>query len=84
MKTATYVIAILTTLSLLSGCAENKTRIGEGAGIGALLGAGAGAIIGHQSGHGMEGALIGGAVGATGGAVAGSQMEKETTTTETK
>lgn len=76
MKKGTLIILTLSVVGLLSGCAENKTRIGEGAGIGALLGAGAGAIIGHQSGHGMEGALIGGAVGATGGAVAGSQMEK--------
>jgi uncharacterized protein YcfJ len=60
----------------LTGCAQNKTRVAEGAGLGALLGAAAGGIIGHQSGHGMEGALIGGAVGAGGGALAGSQMNK--------
>lgn len=72
-----YVFAVLAMSVLMaSGCAENKTRIGEGAGVGGILGAGLGGIIGHQSGHGWEGALIGGAVGATGGAVAGSQIEK--------
>jgi uncharacterized protein YcfJ len=70
-------------LIVVSGCAENKTRIGEGAGIGGILGAAAGGIIGHQSGHGWEGALIGGAAGAGGGALVGSQIEKPNTTSTT-
>lgn len=76
MRKYSFVFALLAIVFIASGCADNKTRVGEGAGIGGLLGAGMGAIIGHQSGHGVEGALIGGAVGATGGAVAGSQIEK--------
>jgi len=58
------------------GCETNKTRVGEGAGIGGGLGALAGGIIGHQSGRGVEGALIGGAVGAAGGALVGAQIDK--------
>ncbi|MBF0531761.1 MAG: hypothetical protein HQL23_01550 [Candidatus Omnitrophica bacterium] len=64
------------TLAWLTGCAENKTRIGEGAGIGGLLGAVAGGVIGHQGGNDVAGALIGGAVGAAGGAIVGSQIDK--------
>jgi len=59
-----------------AGCAENKTRVAEGAGLGGILGATIGGIVGHQSGHGVEGALIGGAAGAGTGAVVGSQMDK--------
>ena len=84
MKSIFNLFIVLVVVIGFAGCAENKTRIGEGAGIGGLLGAGAGAIIGHQSGHGVEGALIGGAIGATsgavgaaGGAAVGSQIEKQ-------
>ena len=77
MKSIFNLFIVLVVVIGFAGCAENKTRIGEGAGIGGLLGAGAGAIIGHQSGHGVEGALIGGAIGATSGAVVGSQIEKQ-------
>ncbi len=76
MKDISYLVVLTVFLLGVTGCAENKTRIGEGAGIGGILGAAAGGIIGHQSGHGWEGALIGGAAGATGGAVVGSQIEK--------
>ena len=69
------VLVMLLSLGLF-GCAENQTRIGEGAGIGGILGAGVGAIIGHQSGNGGAGALIGGAVGAGSGALIGSQITK--------
>ena len=80
-----YVLLCVAALAvLMSGCAENKTRIGEGAGIGALLGAATGAIIGHQSGHGVEGALIGAGAGAAGGAVVGSQIEKPETSDTSK
>lgn len=75
MRTVSGIALML--IFVAAGCAENKTRIGEGAGLGGLLGAAAGGIIGHQSGHGLEGALIGGAAGAAGGAAVGSQMNKQ-------
>ncbi len=68
--------AVLVAALVLSGCAENKTRVGEGAGVGGVLGAGVGAIMGYQSGHPYQGALIGGAVGTAGGAAVGSQIKK--------
>ncbi len=83
MNKHSYAFVLGMVVLAVSGCAENQTRVGEGAGVGGLLGAGVGAIIGHQSGHGMEGALIGGAVGATGGAVAGAQIEKPNATART-
>lgn len=76
MRKSYYLFSLVGMVFVLSACAENKTRIGEGAGIGGVLGAAAGGIIGHQSGRGVEGALIGGAVGAAGGAVVGAQIEK--------
>ena len=76
MKKYVYLASILTLVLFSSSCADNKTKIGEGAGIGGVLGATAGGIIGHQSGDTVGGALIGGALGATGGAVAGSQIDK--------
>lgn len=54
------------------GCAENKTRVAEGAVAGGALGALAGGLIGHGTGAG-----IGAAIGATGGALIGSQIEKK-------
>ena len=76
MKNYSYLFSVLITLFLFVGCSTNRTKIGEGAGVGRLLGAAAGGIIGNQSGNAGEGALIGGAIGATGGAVAGSQIRK--------
>ena len=69
-------LILLLVLAANSGCQSNKTRIGEGAGIGGVVGAIAGGVIGHQGGHGAEGAVIGGALGAAGGAAVGSQIEK--------
>ncbi|MFH1199077.1 MAG: glycine zipper 2TM domain-containing protein [Candidatus Omnitrophota bacterium] len=60
----------------LAGCATNKTRVAEGAGIGGVLGGVAGGVIGNQSGHSVGGGLIGAAVGAAAGALVGSQIEK--------
>lgn len=77
MKDILYLTVLTFFIMGVAGCAENQTRIGEGAGVGGLLGAAAGGIIGHQSGHGWEGALIGGAAGATGGALVGAQIPKE-------
>lgn len=71
------VLLCLGVLFLASGCQNAKSRMGEGAAIGAVIGAAAGGIIGHQSGSGGEGAAIGGIVGALGGAAAGSQMKKQ-------
>src|SRR5689334_23062090 len=82
MKNA-YLLSFVIVIMAAAGCAENKTRVGEGAGIGGVLGAAAGTIIGYQSGHPLEGALIGGAAGAGGGAVVGSQINKPGTTTTT-
>ena len=70
------VCLLFAVLVITSGCAENKTRVAEGATIGGVLGATAGAIMGYQSGHPYQGAVIGGAVGAGGGALIGSQIEK--------
>ncbi len=78
MEKNVYLMMIGALIILASGCAENQTRIGEGAGMGGLLGAAAGGIIGHQSGNGVTGALIGGAAGAAGGAMVGSQINKPT------
>src|SRR4051812_14395125 len=78
-----YLSTLLFSAVLISGCAQNQTRIGEGAGMGGLLGAAAGGIIGHQSGHGWQGAMIGGAAGAAGGALVGSQIRKPETATAT-
>ena len=77
MKKLIYLSIASVVILTAAGCAENQTRIGEGAGIGAGLGALAGGIIGHQSGSGVAGALIGGAAGAAGGALVGSQIEKK-------
>ena len=75
MKTFLSLLC-MSVIIATTGCAQNKTRIAEGTGIGAILGAAAGGIIGHQSGHGVGGALIGAAAGAATGAVVGPQVEK--------
>ena len=69
-------LAVLGFIFLMTGCAENQTRIGEGAGLGGLLGATVGGIAGHQSGNDATGILVGGAVGAATGAIIGSQIDK--------
>ncbi len=83
MKKQMTFLGLLASVVLIAGCAENRTKIGEGAGIGGLLGATVGGIVGHQSGDGGAGVLIGGAVGAATGAMVGSQMEKPATSTTT-
>ena len=77
MKQHMSWIVLASFLMFVAGCAENQTRIGEGAGIGAGLGALAGGIIGHQTHDTTAGILIGGAVGAAGGAAVGAQIPKE-------
>ncbi len=79
MKKYFYLSAILVFVFVLCGCETNKTRVAEGAGIGATAGAIVGGILGYQSGHPMQGAAIGGAVGAGTGAIVGSQINKPTT-----
>ncbi len=76
MLKAGQVLVLGVVLLVSVGCAENKTRVAEGAGVGGVLGATLGGIIGYQSGNAVEGALIGGAVGAGSGAVVGAQIEK--------
>ena len=76
MKRHVHLFSLAVWLLAASGCAENQTRVAEGAGIGGLIGAAAGGIIGHQGRHGGQGALIGGAVGAATGAIVGAQMKK--------
>ena len=71
------LFVLLMFMVLFSGCAENQTRIAEGAGIGGILGAAAGGIIGHQTHSDAAGILIGGAVGAAGGAAVGAQIPKQ-------
>jgi uncharacterized protein YcfJ len=73
------LVVMIFSVSLM-GCAQNRTRVAEGAGAGGALGALAGGIIGYQSGHLAQGALIGGAIGAGGGALAGSRIEKPSST----
>jgi len=68
---------IASLVIIISSCAENQTRIGEGAGIGGGLGALAGGIIGHQTHSTVAGVLIGGAAGAATGALVGSQIPKQ-------
>lgn len=75
-KTAALFLSIPLLLSA-AGCQNAKTRVAEGAGIGALLGAAVGGIVGNQSHHAGEGVAIGLAAGALTGAVVGSQIEKQ-------
>ncbi len=76
MRKQVYLAGVLGMVLVCSSCAQNKTRVAEGAGIGGILGAGVGAILGYQSGHPLQGAAIGGAVGAGSGAIVGSQIDK--------
>ncbi|MDD5771773.1 MAG: glycine zipper domain-containing protein [Candidatus Omnitrophica bacterium] len=76
MKRYFPLFPILAFILLVCGCATNKTRVAEGAGIGGAVGALAGGIIGYQSGHPIQGAAIGGAIGAGSGAVVGAQIKK--------
>lgn len=69
------VICFMFVVSL-AGCATNKTRIAEGAGIGGVLGGVAGGVIGNQMGSPVGGGLIGAAVGAAAGGLIGSQIDK--------
>ena len=77
MKKYLYIVVLVAFAGAAVGCAENQTRIGEGAGIGAGLGALAGGIIGHQTHSTATGILIGGALGAAGGAAVGAQIPKQ-------
>ena len=79
MKKCFCLAVILGMLVTFCGCATNKTRVAEGAGIGGALGALAGGIIGYQSGHPLQGAAIGAAVGGGTGAVVGAQIKKPVT-----
>jgi uncharacterized protein YcfJ len=83
MRKPVYLSILIAIVSISLGCAENQTRIGEGAGIGGVLGAAAGGIIGHQTHSTAAGMLIGGAVGAAGGAAVGAQIPKQQQTTTT-
>ncbi|MFL5785764.1 MAG: OmpA family protein [Bacteriovoracaceae bacterium] len=70
----TFIIGLLATLLILTGCSsvkENK-RTYEGGAIGAAVGAGLGGIIGKE-----KGAVIGGVVGGGIGAYAGNRMDKQ-------
>ncbi len=76
MKNYVCLSAVVAFVLIVYGCADNQTRVGEGAGIGGVLGAAAGGIIGHQTHSDATGILIGGAVGAASGAVIGAQIPK--------
>jgi uncharacterized protein YcfJ len=78
MKKCFYSFIILVFVLVVCGCQSNKTRVGEGAGIGGTVGAIAGGIIGFQTGHPFQGAAIGGAIGGGTGAVVGAQIKKPT------
>ncbi|MCU0651527.1 MAG: glycine zipper domain-containing protein [Candidatus Omnitrophica bacterium] len=71
-KIASFMmISVLILVSCL-GCAENKTRVAEGAVAGGALGALAGGLL-----KGGTGAAVGAAIGATGGALVGAQIDKK-------
>lgn len=76
MKRYFCLFSILVFALVVCGCATNKTRVAEGAGIGGAVGALAGGIIGYQSGHPIQGAAIGGVIGGGTGAVVGAQIKK--------
>jgi len=78
MKRYFCLFSILSFVLVVYGCASNKTRVAEGAGIGGAVGALAGGIIGYQSGHPIQGAAIGGVIGGGTGAVVGAQIKKPT------
>jgi len=78
MKRYLCLFSILAFVLVICGCASNKTRVAEGAGIGGAVGAIAGGIIGYQSGHPIQGAAIGGVIGGGTGAVVGAQIKKPT------
>ncbi len=78
MKRYFCLFSILVFALVVCGCATNKTRVGEGAGIGGTVGAIAGGIIGFQSGHPIQGAAIGGVIGGGTGALVGAQIKKPT------
>ncbi len=79
MKKQGYLLIAVIYVLALSGCAENQTKVAEGAGIGGILGAVVGGVVGHQQkgDHALGGALIGGALGAAAGGIAGSQIENK-------
>ena len=77
MQKIAYSFFIKAFVFAICGCETNKTRVAEGAGIGAV----AGGVIGNQVGSPVGGALIGGALGAAGGAAVGTQINKPTTAT---
>ena len=69
-------IALLSNLSLLSGCNSlNNTQ--KGGAVGAGAGGAIGGVIGNQSGNTAVGAIIGATVGGAAGAVIGRQMDKQ-------
>jgi hypothetical protein len=79
MKKFAYVGIIVAYTLVLSGCAENQTKVGEGAALGGIMGAVLGGVVGHQQkgNRDLGGALIGGALGAAAGGVVGAQMPNE-------
>jgi len=77
-RTAAFVIISVLILVSCLGCAENKTRVAEGAVAGGALGALAGGLL-----QGGTGAAVGAAIGATGGALVGAQIDKKPAQAET-
>jgi hypothetical protein len=67
------IIVVLTSLSLLMGCASSP-YVGTGAALGGGLGALAGAAIGHK--NPWAGAAIGGLAGAGAGALTGYALQQ--------
>ncbi|NDV47174.1 OmpA family protein [Paludibacter sp. 221] len=79
MKKNIFIVTLLCTGILLSGCASwNNAAKGTAAGAGAGVGIGAaiGALIGKDGKSTAIGAAIGTAVGTTAGAIIGKQMDK--------
>jgi hypothetical protein len=68
------IIVVLTSLSLLMGCASSP-YVGTGAALGGGLGALTGAAIGHK--NPWAGAAIGGLAGAGAGALGGYVLQQQ-------
>ena len=79
MRKYGYFLVLTAYLLVLSGCAENETKVGEGAALGGIMGAVLGGVVGHQEKghHELGGALIGGALGAAAGGVVCSQIPNQ-------
>jgi uncharacterized protein YcfJ len=71
MQKSTKLLVFISTIAIMSGCAETQAEKG------ALIGGAGGALVGQAIGHDTKATLIGAAVGAAGGAIIGNEMDKK-------